>query len=258
MPFLLTTFLLIFTIQIGFFIFALAQKTDKFTDLAYGLTFVVVAWFALLTHPPVTADKLTLTLMVTLWGARLATYLFYRILKIGRDTRFDTIRHDPIKFGSFWLLQAVSIFVISLAFLLFLSLSSPAPNQLILQLGTAISLLGIILEAFADWQKFVFKLDPKNKNAFIQIGLWRFARHPNYFGEMLVWWGLYIATSTALSPMAALTALLSPLWITTLLLFISGIPTLEKRYDQKYRNNPDYQQYKQRTNLLIPLPWRLF
>jgi steroid 5-alpha reductase family enzyme len=120
-------------------------------------------------------------------------------------------------------------------------------------LGLTVSCIGLIIETIADYQKFNFKNDPNNQGKWIQSGIWKYSRHPNYFGELLVWWGLFIITIGYLSGALWLT-ILCPIYLTILLRFITGVPTLEKIYDQKYKDNEDYQRYKESTSLIFPLP----
>ncbi|MBN1168892.1 DUF1295 domain-containing protein, partial [Candidatus Woesebacteria bacterium] len=118
--------------------------------------------------------------------------------------------------------------------------------------GIMIWILGLIIEAVADQQKFTFKNNPKNKGRWIDTGLWKYSRHPNYFGEMFLWWGVFVFAIPFLNGLAWIT-ILGPLYISFILIFVSGIPLLEKRYDEKYAVNEDYQNYKKATSLLIPL-----
>jgi steroid 5-alpha reductase family enzyme len=119
-------------------------------------------------------------------------------------------------------------------------------------LGLGIWFIGLIIEATADIQKYKFKLDKKNKDKFIDIGIWKYSRHPNYFGEILCWVGVYVFVFLSFSISEKLIALIGPLFITTLLLFVSGIPLLEKYADKKWGKEKDYQEYKKNTNILIP------
>ena len=122
--------------------------------------------------------------------------------------------------------------------------------------GCAVWLIGFLTEATADFQKFNFSSKPSNKNKWIEQGVWKYSRHPNYFGEILVWVGTYIIASQSLSAGYATLALISPLFITTLLLFVSGIPILEKSADKRWGNDKKYRSYKRATSILIPLPKR--
>lgn len=122
--------------------------------------------------------------------------------------------------------------------------------------GCAVWLIGFLTETTADLQKFNFSSRPSNNNKWIEQGIWKHSRHPNYFGEILIWVGIYIVASQSLSAGHATLALISPLSITTLLLFVSGIPILEKSADNRWGNDKKYQSYKRATSILIPLPKR--
>lgn len=257
--FLLSTAILSLFLQLLFFVVAASFKTDKVTDVAYGLSFVALAWFSLLngTNQVLSWSSyhLLLTLAVTIWGLRLATYLFIRILKIKRDTRFDQIRNNFWQFARFWLLQAVSVWVISLPISYALSLQQAQPLTVVMLLGLAIWLLGFVLETIADWQKFKFKTRSESQGLWVDVGLWRYSRHPNYLGEILCWWGLFIFILPVQNSWSYLT-MIGPMFITYLLLFVTGIPPLENRYDQRYQDNEDYQRYKEETSLLVPFVGR--
>jgi len=241
-------FLLIFASQILFFLVANTFKTDKLTDLAYGITFVIVVNL-LFWQSKMTFFFLLPTFLVSLWGLRLATYLFIRILKIKKDQRFNKIRQKFWSFLKFWLLQALSIFTVSLSFILAFSLEETIKSnvnlwQLIFFVLTLIS-LGI--ETLADWQKYQFKNDQKNKGEFIQSGLWKHSRHPNYLGEILFWCCLYLYFLPSLGVWGLL-ALISPVYITLLIRFVSGVPLLEKNYEKRYGKK--WLAYKNRTRII--------
>jgi steroid 5-alpha reductase family enzyme len=117
---------------------------------------------------------------------------------------------------------------------------------------------GIAIETIADYQKNSFKSDPKNKEKFCNVGLWKLARHPNYFGELLTWWSLFAAAVPALRSYQVVAGAISPLTITGLLLFVSGVPLLEASYQKRYGDNPYYKKYVEETNAFVPLPLKLF
>ncbi|MDD3662116.1 MAG: DUF1295 domain-containing protein [Candidatus Dojkabacteria bacterium] len=238
-------------IQVVFSIAAVLLRTDLFTDLSYGMTFVIGSWLNLVLTENLTAITVLLTILITIWGIRLAGYLFIRIIVTGRDRRFDGIRENPVKFLIFWLFQGVSVWVILLpAQVVFLS--NPSNSiPLISWIGAFVAFLGISIETVADQQKFTFKR--KKPERWIDTGLWKFSRHPNYFGELLMWWGIFVLALPYHSGFAHL-SILEPIWITILLLLITDIPTLEKRYDDKYGTDKAYQMYKDSTPLLIPSP----
>ena len=118
-------------------------------------------------------------------------------------------------------------------------------------LGMIVWLTGLTIETIADSQKFKFKNDPKNKGSWIDTGIWKYSRHPNYFGEISCWWGIFIYSLSFQNGLSWLT-IIGPVFITLLIMFVSGIPTLEKKYKERYKDNTDYQKYKNETNLLVP------
>lgn len=238
-------------IQAAFFAVAATLRTDKVTDLSYGLTFIALALFMPFYTTNWSTPALVLTLMVVLWGARLAGYLFYRILTIERDTRFDGVRDNVGKFAQFWFLQGVVVWVIMLpALLWFLRPGDWTPPMLA---GVLFWALGLVIETVADMQKFRAKLQPGGRGRWVDTGLWRLSRHPNYFGEMLCWWGIFGFTAGHLGDLVWLGAV-GPLTLTAILLFFTGIPPLEKRAREKWGDDPAYQAYRERTRLLIPWP----
>jgi steroid 5-alpha reductase family enzyme len=240
---MIETIVLILLIQVLFFIFASIFKTDKFTDLSYGLTFVFVAIYLL-----IKGGSVILLIMPILWGIRLATYLFIRILKIKKDQRFDGVRENFWQFAKFWLLQAISIFIISLPFI-FASLNNLPKN--ICFLALILFFVGLFIETIADWQKYQFKNKQNEKDLFIKHGLWKYSRHPNYFGEMLMWWSIYLFIVSDLNGWQHM-LIIGPIYISSLLLFVTGVPTLEKKYEKRYGS--EWANYKKQTSLIIPLP----
>lgn len=247
------TLLYSFIIQVFFFAIAATFKTDKVTDLSYGITFIFLACWVYFRNGNFYSYQTLVFLMVVVWGVRLAGYLFVRIMKIKKDERFDTIRKDILKLVRFWSFQAIAVWVIMLPSTYILSLDSPGNVSALMIFAVALFLVGLSIETIADLQKFRFKNNPENKDLWIESGLWRYSRHPNYFGEMLLWWSVFIYSVPFQSGISWLT-ITGPLFITFILLFVSGIPPLEKKYNQRYRSNPDYQNYKEKTSLLVPLP----
>ena len=250
---LLSIFIFILVLQLFLFLLAYFFKTDKLTDISYALTFVIVVLFRLFSLPGPGLIQVVLVILICLWGIRLGGYLLIRIHKIGRDKRFDNIRPNFFKFLGFWLLQTLSIWTILLPANIFLSITTDQKLNTLSLFATILFLVFLLVETVADYQKYVFKLDPTNKDKWINTGLWFYSRHPNYFGEIGLWWSVFLFVLPYLSNYQYL-SILGPLDITCLILFVSGIPILEKKYDQRYKDNPDYQKYKSQTRLLIPLP----
>ena len=238
----------------AFFAVAASRRTDVVTDLSYSLSFAVLA----IVLPFVGAGEplqLAAAVMVLVWAVRLGVYLFRRILLIKVDHRFDEMRDRPLRFARFWFLQAISVAVIMLPVSYLLGRDSAPGVGFWAIAGSAIWLVGLVIEAVADAQKSAFKRRSEGRRAFITSGLWRYSRHPNYFGEILVWWGLFVFAVPFLSG-AAFAVVIGPVFVTVLLLFVSGIPLLERSAEAKYGDDPAYREYTRRTSILVPLPPR--
>ncbi len=208
----------------------------------------------LLVKNGVSIPNLIVTTLVILWALRLTCYLFIRIQNIKKDARFDGIREKFVSFAKFWLLQGIAIWVILLPITVFTEYSSSYTFNIQQFIGFFIFMLGLVIETVSDYQKYLFK--SKGNKSWIQTGLWRYARHPNYFGEMLCWWGIFIICTHSLSILFL--TIIGPLSITFLLMFVTGIPPLEKRYNQKFKEDSKYQMYKKESNLLVPVPFKFF
>ncbi|KAL2612715.1 hypothetical protein R1flu_024407 [Riccia fluitans] len=243
--------------QFSFFVIAAGFKIDKVTDFAGTTNFVVLAVLTLLLNGTYHYRQLVLTTFVILWGLRLALFLLFRILSWGEDKRFDDKRDNLIRFAVFWILQAVWVWTVSLPVtVLNGSGKNPefGPRDYV---GWGMWAVGMIIEAVADQSKLNFKNAPQNTGRWCDAGLWSWSRHPNYFGEMLLWWGVFLATTPVLSG-GQWGVIASPLLLCALLLFLSGIPILESSSDKRHRNNPEYVRYKKTTSPLIPLPPALY
>lgn len=236
-------------IQILLFIPAYKLKTDKLTDLSYSLTFIVIAT-VLLVGSDYSWTKILLFLMILSWGLRLGLYLVKRIWKIGKDKRFDEIRIDFFRFLSFWIFQGVVVPVILLPSIFFFQ--SKTVYSPLLLIGFFVWIAGFLLETLSDIQKYRFIENPKNKGKWVDIGFWKFSRHPNYLGEIICWLGIYIYVFMSVNQLQRIFSLISPLTISSLLLFISGIPLLENKADKKWGRDKNYQEYKKGTAVLIP------
>ena len=249
-----TSLLFSIIVNMLFFSVAFTFKTDKVTDLSYSLSFVLLAPLLLLSAGKGYAlQQLLLTLAIIIWGLRLGIYLFTRILITKTDDRFDDKRNNSANLIGFWVLQTLAVWLIMLPFSLFLTSRSVYALNIISYVGFLLFMMGLIIEAVSDHQKFNFKKKSENKGKWMNEGLWRYSRHPNYFGEILVWWGLFIVTVPYLGGLQFI-SLLGPVSITLLLLFVSGIPLLEKSAQKKYGSNPEYITYRDTTSVLVLMP----
>ncbi len=238
----------------AFFAVAAARRTDVVTDLSYSLTFALLAVVLLFTgaREPL---QLVASLLVLVWAGRLGGYLFRRILRTKVDHRFDGMRDEPLRFARFWLLQAITVAVVMLPVSYLLDRDHAPGFGAWAVVGAGIWLAGLLVEAVADAQKSAFRAKEENRGRFVASGLWRYSRHPNYFGELLVWWGLFMYAVPVLDG-AAFAVVAGPVFITLLLFFVSGIPPLERSADERYGGDPAYREYKRRTSILVPLPPR--
>jgi len=237
--------------QISFFVIAAGCKFDKVTDLAYGSNFVVLAVVTLCANNAFYPRQIVVSIAVILYGIRLATFLFVRILIIGKDHRFDSTRDSPVKFFIWFIFQFMVVWLVSLPYILVNAVSTNIPLQVNDYVGWAIWFIGCLCEAIADHQKFLYRSNPENVNHWCDVGLWHFSRHPNYFGEILCWWGIFITATSVLKTWDWL-VIVSPILMTVVLLFGSGVPTTERASDSRFLSNPDYILYKARTPILVP------
>lgn len=239
-------------IQVVLFIPAFIFKTDKLTDFSYSLTFIILTLFLFLTNN-ISTSKIILVSMVLIWAFRLGIFLFIRITKIRRDKRFDGVRESFTKFAQFWILQGIAVWVILIPSIFFLTQETILTK--LSYFGILIWVTGFLIETISDAQKFSFMQgNGKNKSKWISTGLWKYSRHPNYFGEMLCWIGVYLFVVSGLTISQALISIIGPLFIIFILLFGTGVPKLEESADKKFGKIKEYQEYKRRTSLVILWP----
>ena len=244
---------LAFVIQWAAFIPAFIFQTEKFFDLTGSLTYTAVTVAAVLLSGNVDLRSWLLMGMVLVWAGRLGSFLVTRIHKSGKDARFDQIKPSFLRFLQTWTVQGLWVSFTLAAALAAITARVKVPLDGYAIVGFVIWLGGITIEALADRQKSVFRSEPANKDRFIQTGLWSWSRHPNYFGEILLWFGVAIVAMPVLSGWQWLT-MISPLFVFLLLTRVSGIPLLEKRADEKWGGQADYEAYKKRTSVLVPVP----
>lgn len=246
--------------QFTFFLIACSCKFDKVTDFAGGTNFVILAVLTFLLCETYKTRQIIVTAFVVVWGLRLSGYLLYRIIKIGEDNRFDDKRENPLKFAIFWIFQAVWVFTVSLPVIFINAPASAERTDYFTAqdvVGIVLFVMGLLTETIADQQKFSFRNNPANKGKWCATGVWRYSRHPNYAGEISVWLGIFIMSTSILED-GQWAAVLSPLFTSCTLLFLSGIPLLETKADDRYRSNEDYLTYKKRTSPLVLLPPPLY
>jgi steroid 5-alpha reductase family enzyme len=260
-----TVSLLSFGVQYAvFFLQAMPKKSEFYYDFTGTLTnfaCIVVSYvFVLPTEHRRWRNHIS-TALGSLWSIRLFIFLYGRMQRVGRDSRFDQIKLEPLTFAMAWSLQALWIQLTTLPITVLnshpvaLSLSD-TPISLVDWIGWTVFIIGLVIEAIADQQKFDFNQNPTNKGKFINVGLWSWSRHPNYFGEITLWTGLALSTSSIFpinSPVKYLTWL-GPGFVYMLLTQLSGIPMLEKKANKKWGKDEAYIEYKKNTPVLMLRP----
>jgi steroid 5-alpha reductase family enzyme len=245
--------LVAFAIQWLAFIPAFLLKTEKFYDLTGSITYLTVMFLAFSLVPVRDLRSWLLVALVSIWALRLGLFLFTRIKKAGEDRRFREIKQSFARFLQTWTIQGLWVSFSLAAALAVLTSQKRVALDGFLVAGLLIWLAGFSIEVSADSQKNRFREDPANQGKFISTGLWAWSRHPNYFGEIVLWVGVMVIALPVLQGWQWV-SLISPVFITLLLTRISGVPLLEKRADEKWGGQEDYEEYKANTPVLIPRP----
>ncbi len=240
---------IIWTYATLWFFISLWKKRNDVADIAWGIGYIVLAAYLFFTHPT-SSHALLVYGLVTIWGLRLAVHIGLRMQNKPEDFRYKQWREE---WGNSFLLRSyLQVYLLQGGILLLIatplfivSQSTERDWTWLTYIGISLWVLGFFFQAVSDFQLLRFKNKPENKGKIIQTGLWKYSRHPNYFGEICMWWGVFLIV---LPLKFGYLAIISPLTITLLLIFVSGIPMLEK----KYEGDPEFEAYKKRTNVLIP------
>ena len=240
------------SMMVVIWLFSVWLRNASIVDVFWGSGFVVGAWLYFALTDTATPRKWLVVALVAVWGLRLTTHLFVRNHGKGEDYRYRAMRdqHGPrfwwISFWTVYLLQGLIMWVVGLPVWVAMRSAEPSDLTLIDGLGLAVFLAGLFFETVGDWQLTRFKANPANKGKLLTTGLWRYTRHPNYFGDALVWWGL---TLFALATPGSVWVVISPVMMTFLLMRVSGVALLEKRLCE---SKPEFRDYVQRTNAFLP------
>lgn len=242
-----------FAVQWLAYIHAQLNLTEKYFDLIGSLTYVSISLVIILTVPELGTRSLVLGLMVIVWALRLGPFLFLRIKKDGKDSRFDEFKKNPVRFFNVWNLQGLWVTFTAAAAWIGMTSAEQTPIDWLFFIGVALWVFGFIIEVIADVQKRMWRRKPENKGRFITTGLWSWSQHPNYFGEITLWLGVAVAALPNLSGWQFI-GLFSPVFVTVLLTKISGIRLLRKQGEQRWGDEAAYREYREKTSVLIPLP----
>jgi len=242
--------LLIFCIQWVSFIPAFIFQTEKFYDLTGSITYLTAIFYTLYVTGSNNLSDLIIVACVAVWAIRLGSFLFIRIHKAGEDRRFRTIKPNFTRFLMTWTLQGMWVSMCLLCVLTALSSYSGVIMNSIFFIGLIVFILGLSIEIIADYQKTVFRRNIENKDKFITTGLWSLSRHPNYFGEILLWTGIAVMSISSLQGLQYIT-LISPIFVYILLVYISGIRMLEDQAKKKWGHLDSFKEYLKNTPRLF-------
>ena len=240
-----------FAIQWLAFIPARLFQTERFYDLTGSITYIAVTLAAISAATAPSGAQWLIAIMIFIWAGRLGSFLFRRIHAAGGDQRFDHIKVSSSRFFVAWTLQGAWVVMTSCAALTAILSAEQTAVGVIYVMGAVMWVAGFVIEVMADQQKSRFRADPANAGRFINVGLWARSRHPNYFGEILLWAGIAVMAIPYLSG-TQWVVMLSPLFVYALLTRISGIPTLARRGQQLWGDDPTYQAYVANTPRLLP------
>jgi steroid 5-alpha reductase family enzyme len=232
------------------FVPAYLRRTERFYDLVGSVTFLATIGLAVALSGHTDARALVPAALVGVWAIRLGMFLFRRVHQDGGDGRFDEIKHSAPRFFVAWTMQALWACVTASAAVASITARARPNVDVTFVIGAVVWTVGFVVEVEADRQKRAFKKDPRGER-FIRTGLWAWSRHPNYFGEIVLWLGVWCLSWSTLGG-ASFVVVLSPLLVIVLLTRISGIPLLETRADARFGDDVEYQRYKATTPVLIP------
>jgi steroid 5-alpha reductase family enzyme len=242
-----------FAVQWLAFVPAYLSQSERYYDLTGSLTYLSVTAVALAVKGDGRAALLAA--LIAVWALRLGSFLFLRIRDAGSDQRFDRIKPFFFRFLMTWTLQGLWVLVTAGAALAAMTSARVVPLGPLAAAGAILWLAGFTIEVIADRQKRAFRRDPANRDRFIHHGLWAWSRHPNYFGEILLWCGIALIAAPALEGWQFAT-LISPVFVYLLLTRVSGVPLLERQALQRWGDEPAYRAYRETTPVLFPRPPR--
>ncbi|MEM7141875.1 MAG: DUF1295 domain-containing protein [Actinomycetota bacterium] len=237
------------------FVPSFLNHTERFFDLTGSLTYITVTIVALAASGDLDARAWIAGALVIVWAGRLGSFLFRRITKDGSDGRFDVMKFDVWQFLMTWTIQGLWISLTAAAAMVIITTDDREAFGVLGIVGLAVWIAGFAIEVIADQQKTRWRSDPANHGRFITVGLWGWSRHPNYFGEIVLWLGMAIMALPVLSGWRWV-ALASPIFVFVLLTRVSGIPLQRRRAEKRWGDDPDFRAYMDTTPALIPRPPR--
>ncbi len=232
------------------FIVGTVKKNNSLMDIFYGPAYIVLTWTALIVSGSFAWRQIVVTILITLWGIRLGTYVFIRNHGKGEDPRYKNMRERwgnraiLLALLSVYIYQGLVVYLVGFPAIYLNGASNPSLNWLD-AIGIGLWVFGFFFETVGDYQLYKFLQDPTNKGHIMTRGLWKYTMHPNYFGEVTQWWAIWII---AISVPWGFLMIFSPLYITFQIVKVSGVKLLDKRY----KDNPEYQEYREVTSKFFP------
>ncbi len=233
------------------FIPSFIYQTEHYFDLTGSISYISAIAVAALLHPGLDTRSLVLCILISVWAARLGSFLFLRVKRDGKDRRFDEIKTKFFRYMFTWTLGGAWVFITMAAGLVAITSANQQALDRFFYFGLVLWIIGFVIEVVADSQKSQFRAKPENKNRFITEGLWGLSRHPNYFGEIVLWFGISLIALPTLIGWQFVT-LISPIFVTLLLIKVSGVKLLERSGMQRWGTDPDYLNYIANTPSLVP------
>lgn len=247
--------IIVMGLMLALWLIGTIRRDVSLVDLFWGTGFVVVAWITAWRTQNWNPPAVLILILTTVWGIRLSLYLAWRNWGHAEDKRYAAMRdyHGPrfwlVSLGTVFLLQGLIMWVIAMPVQVAVSKAGSFVNPVLLIAGVFLWLVGIVFESVGDWQLSRFKADPNNAHRVMDRGLWRYTRHPNYFGDFCVWWGIYLVSATV----GAGWTIFSPILMSILLMRVSGVTLLESTITSR---RPEYAEYQSRTSPFFP--WKPF
>lgn len=235
------------------FLLSVITKKQDIADVFWGPTFIFIATVIYFIKPQINAISIVISLLTIIWGTRLSLHIYKRNLGKKEDIRYTQLSKNwgnlyyLRSFVQTFLLQGILALLILIPLISLYLTEENTVNMFFVYCGLLVWIFGFIFEVISDDQLSKF-IKIKKTDQIMDKGLWKYSRHPNYFGEVTLWWGIYIISLSNIN--GGIFTIIGPITITILILFVSGIPMLEKRYS----GNEEYQLYKKRTSIFIPLP----
>jgi steroid 5-alpha reductase family enzyme len=253
---LLISFVATIGIQLFFFFIAYTLQIDKLTDIAGSMNFVLTALLSYFLGGTFYTRQTVVTVAVCIWGFRLGLFLLWRVCQRGHDARFDEMRAKFWSFLGFWVYQMMWVFLVGMPYVFLNGAENDVELNNLDYVAWVMWSVGFVCEAVADQQKYFFNANSENKGKLLKTGVYSWTRHPNYFGEIIMWLAVFLTCSNVFqdNTLWGYASVISPIFTFLILMFLSGVKLSTARYEKRFGDSEEWKQYKAQTSMLIPLP----